>query len=452
MPRKRHHDRFLQRRGDRWQYVRRVPGSVADLDSRSPLIRKSLKTHDLAVARVMRNALERADDELWASLLLEENLDAAQARYRRAVKRAEALGFRYRTVHDLAANGSWDEISERMEAISQPGVGKAEADAVLGVVEEPAVLLSKALEVCTTTVWAKDLKTKSAQQLRKWKAIPSRAVARFKSVVGDKPIAEITREDAQTFYKYWLERIAPPEQGKAPTHTPNSGNREIGELRKIYRDYFAWMNQPDRLNPFAGLHFSDTGSKKRPSFETRWITEKLLKVDALAGMNAEARGIMLAVAETGARPSEICNLLPEHILVDAEVPHIVIDMRDDPEMPRELKTAHSRREIPLVGMALDVFKHFPKGFPRYFEREEAASAAINKFLRENGLLPTEKHTFYSLRHSFEDRLKEANIDLEMRQILMGHRRSRTEYGMGGSLAWRRTLMERVALAYDKGII
>lgn len=358
MPRKRHHDRFLQRWGDRWQYVRRVPGSVAELDSRAPLIRKSLKTHDLAVARVMRDTPERADDELWASLLLEEDLDAAQGRYRRAVKRAEALGFRYRTVHDLAANGSWDEISERMEAISQPGVGKAESDAVLGVVEEPAILLSAAIDVCISTVWAKELKKKSPQQLRKWKAIPKRAVARFKAVVGDKPIAEISREDAQKFYKYWLGRIAPPEQGKAPTHTPNSGNREIGELRKLYRDYFAWMNQPDRLNPFAGLHFSDTGSRKRPPFETKWITEKLLKVDALAGLNAEARGIMLAVAETGARPSEICNLLPEHIRVDADVPHISIDIRDDPEMPRELKTVHPRREISLVGMALDVLHGF----------------------------------------------------------------------------------------------
>lgn len=63
MPRKSVHDRFLQRRGDRWQYVRRVPGTITDLDPRAPLVRKSLKTHDLAAARMMRDALERADDE-----------------------------------------------------------------------------------------------------------------------------------------------------------------------------------------------------------------------------------------------------------------------------------------------------------------------------------------------------------------------------------------------------
>ncbi|MFY7809549.1 MAG: DUF6538 domain-containing protein, partial [Fimbriimonadaceae bacterium] len=58
-------DRFLQRRGDRWQYVRRVPASVAAQDQRAPVIRVSLKTHDLAVARVMRDALEQADHDLW---------------------------------------------------------------------------------------------------------------------------------------------------------------------------------------------------------------------------------------------------------------------------------------------------------------------------------------------------------------------------------------------------
>lgn len=235
-----------------------------------------------------------------------------------------------------------------------------------------------------------------------------------------------------------------------PSHTPNFGNRELGELSKLYRDYFKWMNQPDRINPFADLHFSDNGSRRRPSFDTEWITEKLLKVDALAGLNAQAWGILLA--ETGARPSEICNLLPEHIILDADVPHISIDSRDDPQMPRELKTDHSHRKIPLVGMALEVFQKFSSGFDRYFEREEAASAAINKYLLANTLRPTPDHKLYSLRHSFEDRLKEHGVDQEMRELLMGHRRSRTEYGEGGSLAWRRSLMERVALRYEEGII
>lgn len=72
-----------------------------------------------------------------------------------------------------------------MEAVSSAKISKSDTDAVLGLVEEPPVRLSKALDICTSTVWAEDLKKKSPQQLRKWKAIPARAVARFVSVVSD---------------------------------------------------------------------------------------------------------------------------------------------------------------------------------------------------------------------------------------------------------------------------
>jgi hypothetical protein len=135
-----------------------------------------------------------------------------------------------------------------------------------------------------------------------------------------------------------------------------------------------------------------------------------------------------------------------------EVPYISFVERDDPEAPRELKTAASVRELPLVGAALVAFKKFPKGFPRYREKEEAACAAINKYLRENKLTPTPKHTVYSVRHSFEDRMKEADIDGEMREIFFGHRRTRQEYGSGGALAWRRSLLLRIVLPFDADIL
>jgi hypothetical protein len=49
-------------------------------------------------------------------------------------------------------------------------------------------------------------------------------------------------------------------------------------------------------------------------------------------------------------------------------------------------------------------------------------------------------------------MKEAGIDGEMREIFFGHRRSRQEYGSGGALEWRRSLLERMALPFDAEII
>ena len=444
-------DRFLQRRGDRWQYVRRVPGSVADLDERSPVIRTSLKTHDLAVARVMRDALERADHDLWASMLNEEDGEVALKRFRSAVRRASALGFSYRPASELEAKGSWQELAERMEAILDTRTPYVAEAAVLGGASVSSVKLSEALTVYIDDIAAPQLVTKSAQQRRKWRVIPERAVRNFIEIVSDKPISAITRDDAHKFYRHWLARIAPPD-GARPTHTASSGNRQIGELRKIFREYHAFMGEKDKLNPFAGLSYEERQKGKRPPFPTAWLRDKILKTDALKGLNEEARAILLAIVETGARPSEICNLGKENIHLGAEVPYISFVERTDPDEPRELKTRASVRELPLVGAALIAFKKFPKGFSRYREKEEAACAAINKYLRENKLTPTARHTVYSIRHSFEDRMKEAGIDGEMREIFFGHRRTRQEYGTGGALEWRRRLLLRMVLPVDADIL
>ena len=444
-------DRFLQRRGDRWQYVRRVPASVATQDKRAPVIRASLKTHDLAVARIMRDALEQADHDLWASMLCDEDETSALNRHKAAVRRASALGFAYRPAAELAAKASWQELAERMEMILDRRTAPAVEVAVLGGEPTPSVKLSDALKVYLEDIAASQLVTKSPQQRRKWRVIPERAVRNFIDIVSDKPISHITRDDAHKFYRHWLARIA-PKDGARPSHTASSGNRQLGELRKIFREYHAFMGEKDKLNPFAGLSFEEREKVKRPPFPTSWLRDKILKTEALAGLNEQARAILLAVVETGARPSEICNLDAANIHLEAEVPYISFVERDDPEAPRELKTKASIRELPLVGAALAAFKKFPQGFSRYREKEEAACAAINKYLRENKLTPSPKHTVYSIRHSFEDRMKEAGIDGEMREIFFGHRRTRQEYGSGGGLSWRRDLLLRMVLPFDADIL
>lgn len=444
-------DRFLQRRGNRWQYVRRVPAQVADADQRAPVIRMSLKTSDLAVARIVRDALERADHDLWASMLREEDGDAALNRYRSAVRRATALGFSYRPATELESKATWQELAERMEVILDTRTPHVTESAALGGEPVPSVKLSDALKVYINEIAAPKLTRKSAQQKRKWKVVPTRAVNTFIKVVSDKSIGAITRDDAHKFYRFWLARIAPPD-GAKPTHTASSGNRQVGELRKIYREYHAFMGEKDKLNPFAGLSFEERMKTKRPPFPTAWLRDKILKTKVLAGLNEEARAILLAIIETGARPSEICNLGEDNIFLNSEVPYISFMEREDPEDPRELKTEASIRELPLVGAALIAFKKFPKGFLRYREKEEAACATINKYLRENKLVPGARHTVYSIRHAFEDRMKEADIDEEMRQIFFGHRRTRQEYGTGGGLEWRRRLLLRMVLPVDADIL
>jgi integrase len=111
-------------------------------------------------------------------------------------------------------------------------------------------------------------------------------------------------------------------------------------------------------------------------------------------MNDQARAIVLTIIETGARPSEICNLTEAFIKIDTSVPHILIEPRLDPDDPREIKTTTSVRAVPLIGLALAAMKKFPKGFPRYKDKEASMSAALNKFFRENKLFPTPKQDLF----------------------------------------------------------
>ena len=446
-------DRFLLTKRDIWYYQRRVPLRLRDQDERAPLVRVSLQTKSIAEARQRRNAYEAADNQLWGAMTAGDDISRARHIFSAAVRRAEAMGFSYQPAA-VVADLPLDALIKRMDAIADPSVPAPVEAALLGGKAAPPTAMTEVLRLYSTEIATGDLMGKSPQQRRKWINIKKRAVARFIGLVSDKDISAISRDDALVMWRFWQKLIS-PATGKA-THTPSSGNREMGTMREIYDAYFAHMGEQDRINPFAGLSFKEKAKakvkRKRPPFSTEWIRDKILQPHALDGLNDEAAAIILATIETGARPSETCNLLPEMIRLDAPVPHLSFEEREDAENPRELKSAPSIRIVPLVGVALEVYRRYPNGFPRYREREEAASALINKFMRNNGLAPTARHTLYGLRHSLEDRMKDAGLGDDLRRILMGHKIDREEYGVGGSLKWRQDELAKIALPFDPSVI
>lgn len=446
---KTNYDRFLQQRAGNFYYKRRVPIEVADLDDRAPHVRIALKTDDVAMARIKRDALELADNEYWASLLSGSEHALAQKQYTAAMKRAQAFGFSYKPAGDLARDESISEIVRRFDALSERSQPAVET-AVLGVVAQPKTKVSEAFQIYCDKIVPDEIRGKSKPQKYQWKKVKQRAVNNFIELIGDKAMTDITRHDAQEIYDLWMARIA-PKTGRA-THSASSGNRDVGNMRVLYSAYFNYMGERNRANPFDGLSFSERKKKTRPPFSVQWIKEKILVPGALASMNSEGRGVILALIETGARPSEICNLTPDSICLDDPIPHLKIKPRDDPDDPREIKTVSSIREVPLVGVALEVFKKHPNGFPRYWNKEHSMSTALNKYFRENKLCPTPKHKVYSLRHSFEDRMKDANLHDDLRRILMGHSIDRPEYGSGGSMEWKRDQLLKIALPFDASIV
>ena len=166
---------------------------------------------------------------------------------------------------------------------------------------------------------------------------------------------------------------------------------------------------------------------------------RIFEPNVFEGLNREAALLCFALIETGCRPSELSNILPENICLDADVPHIRIRSTK----ARQLKSKASIRDVPLVGISLEAMKLARKGFPHYRERGYLLSQSLTKAFKARKLMPSDNHRIYSFRHSFENRMLEAGIDFGLRFTLMGHRNPRPEYGDGGSLAYRRDEMLKI---------
>ncbi len=420
----------IVKRGSMFQLRRRVPQRYRPVEPRE-VIWISLHTDSETAARSKADGAWAQLVEAWEARLAGDSADA-EARHAAVREIARTRGFRYLDV-GLVARLPVDELVARVEAIGarRAGPDPAEASALLGTVPAPSLTLAKALELYWGLARAKTL-GKSEDQLRRWRNPRLKAVRNFIEIVGDKPIDAITRDDMLDFRQHWLERI---EAGEV---TPNSANKDLVHLGDVLKT----VNTMKRLGltlPLGELSFREGEARTRPPFSSEWIRDRLIAPGALSGLNGEARGLLLGMVNTGYRPSEGAALTTKTIRLDAAVPHIAIE----PE-GRQLKSAYAKRVIPLTGVSLEAFRAFPDGFPRY--RESAGlSATVNKYLRENGLLETPAHSFYSLRHSFEDRMLEAGIDDRIRRDLFGHRLDRERYGKGASLEHLARLVNKIAI-------
>lgn len=104
-------NRYMQERGRRWHYVRRVPVDVAKHYDEA-IIRRSLDTDDMGTARLRRDATEKADDDYWTELRMEgQTTPVAVRRYETAISLAKAMRFDYIPSDKFAMPENIEELS-----------------------------------------------------------------------------------------------------------------------------------------------------------------------------------------------------------------------------------------------------------------------------------------------------------------------------------------------------
>jgi integrase len=254
--------------------------------------------------------------------------------------------------------------------------------------------------------------------------------------LGDRPIDTYSSADAASFRDWLIDRGL----------TTSSISRIFGTIRAVI-NLIIQEHGLDCRNAFANIFLPKKAEEKRkpiPKYEIMQIQKTCLEV------GDERRLVIALISDTGMRLSEALGLVWGDVRLDHEYPHI--NLVEHPW--RQLKTSGSKRLVPLVGVSLEAVKVMHQQgfstqflFPSYTSATKcngnSASAALNKWLKQY----TGQGVIHSFRHSFRDRLREAEVDVELTDQLGGWASSTIgqSYGSGHTLKQKYNAMHRIVL-------
>jgi len=433
---------YLTERNGVWHYTRRVPEQYARFDKRRPIkLTTGIKVTD---DRHGRKAMEivnqlNLDTEAFWRRCAGGEAHQASIDYEAAVKRAKILDVPYKPAAAIAAE-SPTELRRRIETLqTRDRIHDPQTRAaLLGAIAAPTIKLSGLVEEFDKATSTERLDY-SPRQLVKFRKAKELAVKVLIGLIGDVTVNGLTRDNMLTLRDHWSKRI------KDDGVQVRTANKNISHITRMVREVCMRHNL-DKEVVVTGLRLRGGKDRSRKPYPIKFITGTILRTGGLDGLNDQARAIVHVMVNTGMRPVEICNLSPGCILLDAEIPFVRV-------MPigRVLKSTSSERDIPLVGISLDALRAFPRGFDQYVDNGDTLSATVNKYFEENGMWLSQLHTLYSLRHSFKDRLRNAQCPDELTDELMGHASGKPKYGDGHGLNLKLRFLREIALAPETSI-
>ncbi len=243
--------------------------------------------------------------------------------------------------------------------------------------------------------------------------------------LGDRNLADYSSMDAASFRDHLFKRGL----------SSSSVKRTFSSIRSIV-NFAIRENGLNCSNAFSNTFIPDKDDQTRrlpiPTDCLKKIQTECLRIDD------EVRWLIALISDSGMRLAEAAGLLKTDLVLNCDHPHI--DLK--PHKWRQLKTKNSIRRIPLVGISLWAARRIldqpysPYAFPRYVNgvtcNSNSASAALNKWMRP--MVP-ENCVVHSFRHSFRDRLREAEAPTEITDVLGGWANKSTgqQYGEGFEL-------------------
>lgn len=260
-------------------------------------------------------------------------------------------------------------------------------------------------------------------------------------VAGNKVLADVRRADANEYVSHLIKRGVSAE-------TIRKYISQISPAIKLAIKEFELSD----TNQFEGVVIANKGeesSRKRIPYtdaELKAIKAKCHEV------NDPRRWLLLALADTGARLSELLGMEKADVFLDAPIPYIHIH----PNSTRRVKTEGSNRTVPLVGDALWAFQTamkqsspyvFPSLLPDTLGIDFSSgnvSSSLGKWLKTNKLA-RKGQVIHSLRHTIADRLRNAGISKELMDAIGGWQTDgmSSRYGEGYSLESKRDALLKI---------
>ncbi|PLY61380.1 Tyrosine recombinase XerC [Herbaspirillum sp. BH-1] len=435
-------------RGGVIYYQRAVP---ADLHERygAKRLKISLETADVRIAARKIEALDKQFEAEWALLR-----EAPQAAPKGVREQAEQL---LRTWGLDAAPAQNDPIAQslfhdhlddkrgRYANGDETVYWNADGRKYLTPVEiKAAQMLAGSAQATLSDALELYLKVHPKRDQAKFAADARRSFQGLIDAVGDKPLSELTREDAHGYVSKQQEK----------GHKTATIRRNLNSIKAIVELYFR-EKEIHRQNPFSALPIPGEGSdskKRRPfsNIELRELVARCRQIDD------DIRWLIAMLADTGARLAEITGLVLEDIVLDGDIPHVVIQ----PHPWRSLKNKDSERKVPLVGAALWAARRVVEtasegqkfAFPRYASLEGTkathASNTIADWIRSISVEGRKMdHTAHELRHTVADRLRDVQCPEDIRYAIGGWALQEvgakygTGYGLSVKAEWLSKIIE-----------
>jgi integrase len=438
----------IRTRADTWHYRRRLPKGVAEAIGQGEFKRLLGSTEKEALRNFPKanTEFERLVSEARRRLAAGSRPRTALGIHREAQARAKELALMSVSIGDQTLSGSDPEAADILrdnylssfredpETGEPMGVSEVEARALAllvngGDLPRPTPTLEDARKLYLKERVGDDPK-KRMELDRVFKLINE-------ALQQDRTLKSLKREDAKEVRDHMRDG-----------RKASSVERYLNVVRAVINHAIREFDLNGMANPFMNL---DAGPRdkaepdrdKRRPFTPKELEATTARIRSMA--RPDLRHIWQMLEGTGCRLAEVAGLRISDVHLDHAIPHLTVEWHDD----RRIKNAVSRRNVPLLGTALDaaigavnVAKKATKGdaratgllFPSYGRQggPAAASAALGKHVR--ACVTDPKVTTHSLRHLMKDRLRLAGVTKADQDIVLGHSSGSVGEDYGGDEA------------------